>query len=167
MAKIRFFFYLCVQAVWVFVFMWAVVIAFILFSDSLILSIVGLSSVAASSFIVFMKPDARYARFSNVLGGYCLGVFAGLLSHYVMMRGWVDLMHLPVMVSLGVPAALAIMVAFFLMILFRMEHPPAISMALGVAFVSQGLHSLMLVIASLLLMFAVQKVLGSRLKALD
>ena len=80
---------------------------------------VAMSSIGATTFIVFGKPTSRAAKTINILGGYliCLAmgcVFAILPIHYA--AGY------PLVVGLSI----------FVMAVLNVQHPPAVGAALAV-----------------------------------
>jgi CBS-domain-containing membrane protein len=105
-----------------------VVLVLLLVLDSVTQTVL-IASLGASAFIAFAVPRSLHSGPRNLIGGYLVGVFAGvvmsLLNQYVVMAGGWD--H-AIMVLFG---ALSISVAMFIMVVTRTEHPPAAALALG------------------------------------
>jgi CBS-domain-containing membrane protein len=83
-----------------------------------------ISSIGATTFIVFMKPGSPFASPRSVVGGHLIGVLAGsafaLLPH---RTAW----------ATALVYAVAVGVSLFLMAVTDTEHPPAAGTALSVA----------------------------------
>jgi CBS-domain-containing membrane protein len=91
------------------------IIALILDTDK----IVTISSMGATSFIVFAMPTAVSAQTRNVIGGHLVGLACGVIFSLV------SLPH-------PVVYALTVGMAIFLMVALDVEHPPAAGTALAV-----------------------------------
>lgn len=90
-----------------------------------------LTSIAASAFIAFSFPRARFSGPRHLLGGYACGIAAGAV-------GWAILQFVPMPTYFdafwGVAAscAVAVFIVTFLMIMFGMGHPPAAAVAISI-----------------------------------
>lgn len=84
---------------------------------------VVISSIGATTFIVFMKPKNAFASPRSVIGGHLVGVLVG--SAFALIpssTSW----------AATVISALAVGSALFLMAVTDTEHPPAAGTALSV-----------------------------------
>jgi CBS-domain-containing membrane protein len=83
-----------------------------------------ISSIGATSFIVFTMPNYLTARSRRVIGGHITGTLCGILGSLILQRS-------------GIPAILVYSItvglSIFLMVALDFEHPPASGTALGVA----------------------------------
>jgi CBS-domain-containing membrane protein len=84
---------------------------------------VVISSIGATTFIVFIKPGNTFATPRSIVGGHVVGVLVG--SAFALVP------H-PTSLTTSVVYALAVGLALFLMAVTDTEHPPAAGTALGV-----------------------------------
>lgn len=91
------------------------IIAIILGKDK----IVTISSMGATSFIVFAMPTAVSAQTRNVIGGHLVGFLCGTVFGLIALPYPVDY-------------SLTVGMAIFLMVALDVEHPPAAGTALAV-----------------------------------
>jgi CBS-domain-containing membrane protein len=88
-----------------------------------------IAALGASSFIAFTMPHANVSKFRYLIGGYLMGILAGVLCRAAM-----NALHLS---NQGATAAyvlfggVAVGVAIFLMVITNTEHLFAASLALG------------------------------------
>jgi CBS-domain-containing membrane protein len=126
-----------------------VVLVLLLVLDSVTQTVL-IASLGASAFIAFAVPRSLHSGPRNLIGGYLVGVFAGvvmsLLNHYVVMAGGWD--H-AIMVLFG---ALSISVAMFIMVVTRTEHPPAAALALGLVLNEWTFVTLMVVLGGVIVL---------------
>jgi len=90
-----------------------------------------IGALGASTFIAFTMPHARVSSPRFLVGGYAVGILAGVVCYYASV----------VVVAAGIPvledsshvffAALAVGSAIFVMVITNLEHPPAAGVALG------------------------------------
>ena len=80
---------------------------------------VVISSIGATSFIVFAMPNAVSAKTRNVLGGHLVGLACGTIFYFTKMPYVIEY---PCVVG----------IAIFLMVALDVEHPPAAGTALAV-----------------------------------
>ncbi|UCF44627.1 MAG: HPP family protein [Planctomycetota bacterium] len=81
--------------------------------------IVIISTMGATSFIVFAMPKAASAQTRNVIGGHLVGLACGAIFYFTALPYFLEY-----------PFAVA--VAIFLMVALDVEHPPAAGTALAV-----------------------------------
>jgi CBS-domain-containing membrane protein len=110
------------KKLWIYYILQSLMAAFALFILVLFLGkdkMVVISSIGATSFIVFAMPNAVSAKTRNILGGHLVGLAAGAIFRFT------DLHY-----SIEYPCAVC--VAIFLMVALDVEHPPAAGTALAV-----------------------------------
>jgi CBS domain-containing membrane protein len=100
-----------------------------------ILWAVGASSLASSTYGVFMHPYGLPSKPKNIFIGYTMAVMVGELIRFIMLLGyhWIDQKpwsYLPTGSSLWIAAAISVTCVMMLMALFDIEHPPASGLAL-------------------------------------
>lgn len=124
-----------------------------------------IASLGASTFIVFSMPHTKRSRPRYLVGGYVVGAIAGcslsLLAEYLDTWGFADprLVHV-------VFAALALGIAFLVMVVTDTEHPPAAALALGFVLNEWDLFSLLVVMCGIVLITAIKELIKSRLRDL-
>jgi CBS-domain-containing membrane protein len=84
---------------------------------------VVISSIGATTFIVFIRPNNPFATPRSIVGGHLVGVLVG--STFALIP------H-PTSLATAVVYALAVGSALFLMAVTDTEHPPAAGTALGI-----------------------------------
>jgi CBS-domain-containing membrane protein len=115
--------------------------------------------LGSSAFVVFTRPRAYGSRPRRLIGGYLIGMLAGLICFY--------LAKLPQLVSLPVEAstifiifsALSVGSAIFLMVVTNMEHGPAAGMALGMVVNPWNLFDLAFILSAVLFMAVTRRLL--------
>lgn len=142
-----------------------VLFAFGSLSTSIVLGAIGASSLGATCFILFATPQSDTARVRHVWGGYIIGISAGVICHYGTNLDVV----LPVIEPMafhGLCAAFAIVLASIGMALFRLSHPPAIGMSLGLVLEPWDHWMLIIVFMAVIILSATKKLLYGRIKSL-
>ena len=81
--------------------------------------LVVISSMAATTFIVFAMPKAVSAKTRNVIGGHLVGLGLGTIFYFVALPYFIEY---PLVVG----------IAIFIMVALDVEHPPAAGTALAV-----------------------------------
>ena len=110
------------KKLWIYYILQSLLAAVALFALVLILGrekMVVISSIGATSFIVFAMPTAVSAKTRNVLGGHLVGLASGTIFYYTALPYYIEY-----------PGAVGI--AIFLMVALDVEHPPAAGTALAV-----------------------------------
>lgn len=125
------------------------IIAIILDKDK----IVTISSMGATSFIVFAMPTAVSAQTRNVIGGHLVGLVCGAI---------IGLIALPYPVEYS----LAVGTAIFLMVALDVEHPPAAGTALAVVINEVSFDVFVMVMASAVILSQCRYYLRHQLKDL-
>jgi CBS-domain-containing membrane protein len=78
-----------------------------------------ISTMGATTFIVFAMPNTVSAKRRNVIGGHLIGLASGAIFYFITLPYF-----------LGYP--LAVGIAIFFMVALDVEHPPAAGTALAV-----------------------------------
>lgn len=78
-----------------------------------------ISSIGATSFLVFAMPTAVSAQIKNVIGGHLVGLVCGTIFYFTKLPYFLEY---PCVVG----------IAIFLMVALDVEHPPAAGTALAV-----------------------------------
>ena len=81
--------------------------------------LVVISSMAATTFIVFAMPEAVSAKTRNVIGGHLVGLASGTIFYLTTLPYFVEY-------------PLAVGFALLLMVVLDVEHPPAAGTAMAV-----------------------------------
>lgn len=97
----------------------AVLVLFILLLIMGKTKVVVISSMGATSFIVFAMPKSVSAQTRHVIGGHLVGLASGAIFYYS---------NLPYLVEYP----LAVGIAIWIMVALDVEHPPAAGTALAV-----------------------------------
>lgn len=88
-----------------------------------------IASLGATAFIAFAVPRSLHSGPKNLIGGYIVGISAGVLLS--SLHSWLGMEGNWDYAILVVFGAFAIALAMFVMVVTRTEHPPAASLALG------------------------------------
>jgi CBS-domain-containing membrane protein len=116
--------------------------------------IVIISSIGASSFILFAKPHSNPAKTWNFVGGQLIGLFVGSLF------GAVPYNHA---VMKPLVYALCVAVTIFAMVILGREHPPAAGTALSVVLAGFSLDQIISLVVSVLVLAFMHHLLRSRM----
>lgn len=116
-----------------------------------------ISSIGATTFIVFAMPGYHVAKPRNIVGGHITGLFAGFIFTLLPMQGffWE-------IVILGGAVGLSI----FLMVILDTEHPPASGTALGIVLYGFSLSTCLAVIVSAVILSLMHQLLGNNIRDL-
>ncbi len=125
------------------------IIALILDKDK----IVTISSMGATSFIVFAMPTAVSAQTRNVIGGHLVGFACGAIFSLIALPYPVDY-------------SLTVGTAIFLMVALDVEHPPAAGTALAVVINEVSFEVFVTVMASAVILSQCRYYLRHKLKDL-
>jgi CBS-domain-containing membrane protein len=118
----------------------AITMAFLSMVD--LLTHIGLvAALGATTFLVFTMPHKVSSRPRYVIGGYVMGVIAGVLTDFAFGSP-----HALVPISqMFVLGAIAVGVASLLMVTTDTEHPPAAGLALGLVLQDWDFYSVLYV----------------------
>ena len=152
-----------IQTSFIFIFNVVVLQLFRLTDTSSIVWAVGTGSLAASSCIIFARPSSIAAHPLRLFLAYIIAILSGAFFHFVGISVCAHGAQCPVM---SVFAGLAICVAFVGMLLLRLEHPPALGMALVLALELQDYKASLVVLLSVVILLIFRFLLRSFLRDL-
>ncbi|MDP1574444.1 MAG: HPP family protein [Coxiellaceae bacterium] len=152
-----------IQITFIFLFNIVVLQLFRMIDTSSVIWAVGSGSLAASSCIVFAKPSAVSAHPLRLLAAYCLAILSGTLLHFI---GTVVCAHAAQCAIMTVFAGLAVCIALISMFLLRLEHPPALGMALVLALELQDYDASLIVLLAVAILVIFRFLFGSFLRDL-
>jgi len=104
------------------------------------------SSLGASTFIVFAMPTSMVARTRNLVGGHTVGFICGILFSFLLNGNFV--------VS-NLSYALAVGLSIFIMVVIDTEHPPAAGTALSLCMYGFSLNAFLSVFISVTILVIV------------
>jgi len=116
-----------------------------------ILTAIGATSVASSTFVVFAVPSSPVSLPHRVIGGYVIGILAGICWHFVVLS-WSHFFGTSDFVMQCIAGGLAAGTAMFVMGLLDFQHPPTMGLALGLVMDSWDDRTLIVVIVAVLAM---------------
>lgn len=140
-----------VQAICLVLFMAAVLSGLDQVSLSRLSWAVGASSMASSAFIIFATPRKRISEPKRLLGGYVLCMLVGIAFHTLLTWGMNDLSWSPAHLD-ELIIAFALGMSMFLMTVLRMQHPPAIGMALALVLEPWGIGTIMVIVVAIVIL---------------
>jgi len=123
----------------------------ILLSLDTILHTAIISTLGASTFIVFAMPKSHSAQPRPLLGGYFLGTLSGLLCSLLTRWSPLTALFSPRVLTISF-GAVAVGLAIFAMVVTNTEHPPAAGMALSLVLNSWGWDTIAFVLCAVLLL---------------
>lgn len=115
------------------------------------------TSLGATTFILFAMPKSLTARAVNVVGGHLIGLGCGLLWGLVPVSGTVPVALL---------YAAAVGSALLIMVVVDAEHPPACGTALQFVSGGAGLPTVLALVCGVVLLAAVHRLLRPHLRDL-
>jgi CBS-domain-containing membrane protein len=114
-----------------------------------------IAALGASAFIAFAVPRSLHSGPRNMIGGYIVGILAGvLMSTLKTMFALSATVDHALMIVFG---AVAISLAMFTMVVTRTEHPPAAALALGLVLNEWDLLTLGVVLAGVVALSLVKQ----------
>ena len=138
-----------------------VYIAFVLFclsitdSGSPLLWAIGAGALSSSCYIVFVTPHSAVACSRRIIGGYFIGIVTGLIMHIILTRLYmlaVDVNNFHTSQVFWVSAAVTVGLAMTIMVLFGMEHPPAVGVSLVLVLHLNEYDTLLIILAAAILL---------------
>ncbi|MGB5164099.1 MAG: HPP family protein [Woeseiaceae bacterium] len=116
-----------------------------------------IAALGASAFIAFAVPRSLHSGPRNMIGGYIVGVLAGvLMSTLKTMFALSATADHALMIVFG---AIAISLAMFTMVVTRTEHPPAAALALGLVLNEWNLLTLGVVLAGVVALSLIKQLI--------
>ena len=110
-----------------------VAVALILFFVGIITHVAIVAALGASAFIVFAMPHSVAAQPRRLIGGHIVGIACGTLCRYALCTGPLGALAGNWEFMPWLAAAIAVGLSIFVMPITNTEHPPAASVALGIA----------------------------------
>jgi len=137
------------------------VMAVLLVLDSVAHTVL-IASLGASAFIAFAVPRSFPSQPRYMLGGYCVGTAVGCLLSWI--AGWLaGGVGLDPRLTQLVCGAVAMGLAFFLMVLTDTEHPPAAALALGYVLNEWDWGTVGVVMAGIAMLVVVKQIFREKL----
>ena len=125
------------------------VIVIVLRDDKMVI----ISSMGATSFIVFAMPKAASAQTRNIIGGHLVGLASGAIFYLTTLPYFVEY-------------SFAVGIAIFLMVALDVEHPPAAGTALAVVINEVTLNAFITIMLSAIILSQCRYFLRNHLKDL-
>ncbi len=118
-----------------------------------------IATLGSSAFLIFSRPHTYDAKPRFLIGGYLIGIFVGVIFHYITLIP--EAISLPISISTSyiIFSAMAVGVAIFLMVVTDTEHPPAAGMALGLVINPWDHKTLLFILCAVLAMAILRRVL--------
>ena len=127
-------------------------------------------ALAASAYIVFVFPTSIAARWYNILGGYIFGIVFGELLHWLaILFEWVvsHTYSLPSVHVYEFTAFIGILLTIWLMLLFRIAHPPVVIITLAMMVITGSYLLLAVTLAAAVLLTILKVILSPALRDLN
>ena len=143
------------QPLMVFIFLWLCLHFFYMTAQTDALWAVGGGSLASSAYLLFAKPNSTPAHPVRFVVAYVIAVLCGIAMHWSLLHFTVAPLFAcpyPGFCLTGFFAALSVMITFMFLIGLRMDHPPALGMALVLVIDSRDYRTALLVIAAVALL---------------
>ncbi len=137
--------------------------AFGLFLDLNILGAVGATSLCASTGLILMAPHVPMARNRNLIGGYTIGICVGLLCFYSAISLQYFVPSLPLNHTAFIFGGIVVIITQLLMVIFNIEHPPAIGLSVGLILENWHLDSLIAIVICVICLAIVHQLLRKRI----
>lgn len=115
--------------------------------------LVVISSMAATTFLVFAMPKAVSAKTRNIIGGHLVGLASGAVFYLTTLPFFVEY-------------PLAVGLVFLLMVALDVEHPPAAGTALAVVINEVSLNAFITIMLSAVILSQCRYYLRNHLKDL-
>lgn len=104
------------------------------------------SSLGASTFIVFAMPKSMVAKARNLVGGHAVGFICGSIFSFLLNGNFV---------FSNLSYALAVGLSIFLMVVIDTEHPPAAGTALSLSLTGFSLNAFLSIFISVAILAVV------------
>ena len=117
------------------------------YSHPPLVGLIGLGSIASSTFILLVRPKSSASRTKNIILSYLFAIFVGIVYQQIIIffNPHFD-HHMPIhFQSLSVMAVVTIIVIFRR---FKIDHPPAVGMTVGLVLESWHYMTILVLISS-------------------
>jgi CBS-domain-containing membrane protein len=150
-----------VQIIIAVLFMFAVLLGLMLGRSAQldVLSAIGATSLASSTFTVIALPRSPVSAPYRVFGGYALAAFVGVGWHFLARWGAGNI-HLDPVVLRCIAAAAAVGTAVLLMAILDCEHPPAIGLSVGLVLEFWDDWTLLVILIAVILLCVIKLLFG-------
>lgn len=147
----------------IFIFLFIILNLFYHTAQSDVLWAVGSGSLASSAFTVFLRPSAISAHPLRLIVAYVIAILCGMLLHVVGE----DLLYAGhTFVWMSFLASAAVIVCVYLMFWLKVEHPPAVGMALVFVIDLKDYRTSILIIAAITVLVLLKLALNRKLSDL-
>jgi CBS-domain-containing membrane protein len=99
--------------------------------DTPLLGIIGASAICASIFILLRGIDNPAASYKNIILGYLVAFLVGIIFHELNMKLNDNKVLSELPFFFECLYALAVLIVITLFFIFKINHPPAVGMTLG------------------------------------
>jgi CBS-domain-containing membrane protein len=123
---------------------------------------VVVASLGATAFVVFALPNNLTAQPRNVIGGHLAGLLCGFLGYWLLNQ----LPNPDQFIAEAGIHSLTVGLAFLIMVVFDIEHPPAAGTALGAAIGGPGQRLFMSVLFFSIVLTAIRLLAKKHLRDL-
>lgn len=116
-----------------------------------------IASLGASGFTAFAAPHRRVAGPRHLIGGYIIGIAVGCALHYladIPVNTYMEQKALHLLAC-----AIAFSLAMFLMAITSTEHAPAAAIAIGFVLNIWTVHTVILVMAGIIVIAIMQRIM--------
>lgn len=144
------------KKLWKYYFLQSLLATIVLFILVLVLGrhkLVVISSMGATTFIVFAMPKTVSAQTRNVIGGHLVGLASGAIFYFTTLPYFIEY-------------PLAVGLAILLMVALDVEHPPAAGTALAVVINEVSLDAFITIMLSAVILSQFRYYLKGHLKDL-
>ncbi len=167
----QYYFHVLWQTTFAMVFVYGVLLSLDHVAAGQLIWAAGTGSLASSSFCVFCTPRAVVSQPLRIIGGYVVGMVSGeamrLLSHFLCLF-WMQChagnmsahfsMH---MVEMAAVASVG--VTLLLMVLLRLEHPPAAGLAVVLVVDVKSMLPVLVILCAALVLALIRWLLNKQL----
>ena len=124
---------------------------------------IGAGALSSSSYIVFVTPKSITAQSRRIIGGYIVGIVAGMVVHIVLVAVKQNLLldHSPVALNnhlFWASAAVTVGIAMILMVIINAEHPPAVGISLVLVLDIQHYMIIVIILAAAIVLAVLKKI---------
>jgi hypothetical protein len=124
------------------------------------LGIIGATSLASTTFLLFVAHDTVMARIPRMLSGYLLAIIVGAAGSFFLHHQLIcDVTYCALTPAFALSAGFAIFILTLLMNIFDCQHPPAAGLTIGLVLRDWNLEGLIIIGVFILLLALLKKLL--------